>query len=126
MCILLAYMLPFIFCLPAYLIFSVNEKEVTENGVKEKIYVLDFSEFALRDNEFYFYVYFWVYFVIIKLFPCLLLTVITCWLIHTLKTANEKRDELQYNHYHDTLLCNSLSASRKKKLKRIDLSLIHI
>lgn len=119
----LAYVLPFIFCLPAYLIFSVNERNVLVNGVNETIYVLDFSRLAINNNELFFYIYFWLYFVIIKLVPCIILTVITVWLIHSIRKASEKRDELQYNNHtnhDDALLCATLNAAKKKKHKRID------
>lgn len=124
-CIILAYFLPFLFCLPAYLIFSVHEKLLTENGVKEIIYVLDFSKFALSNNELFFYIYFWIYFVIIKLVPCVILTVITCWLIRTLKIASERRIELKLKVFEpssngDATLCADTNSNKRKKHRRID------
>lgn len=127
-CILVAYILPFLFCLPAYLIFNVREQLVpTEHNGTERIYVLDFSTMALRNNEIFFYIYFWTYFVIIKLVPCVILTVITCWLIRTLKLASERRNMLKRKNYlpknennqENTLLCNN-EMIKKKKHRRID------
>lgn len=125
-CIILAYILPFIFCLPAYLVFSVHEKSVLVDDVEEKIYVLDFSQFALSNDELFFNLYFWTYFVIIKLVPCVILTVITCWLIRTLRMANVRRDELKLksyvpnNQHENMLLYVDGHYNRKKKNNRID------
>lgn len=118
----MAYVVPFLFCLPAYLIFSVNEITVVDNGVSEKMYVLDFSRLALRNNELFFYLYFWIYFVIIKLIPCIILTVITCWLIRKLKRASEKREELNMQSYNSesASLCVTMQMAKNRKARRID------
>ncbi len=131
-CITVAFLLPFVFCLPAYFVFSVQEKMSPDpaNG-SEKIYVLDFSQFALSNNELFFYLYFWLYFVIIKLVPCALLSVITCWLIRTLRRASERRDELKFRPSdvqgqdansggESTLLNSGSNARRRKRRNRID------
>ncbi|XP_065226059.1 G-protein coupled receptor dmsr-1-like [Planococcus citri] len=145
-CIMIAYLLPFIFCLPAYLIFDVTEHprfSVTESGENrtEKEYALDFSALALKNNEMFFYLYFWIYFVIIKLVPCVILTIITCWLIRTLRIASERRNMLKRKSYlapsHTTITSNNTVENsvihnhentslcpnevvRKKKHRRID------
>lgn len=141
---MVAYVLPFIFCLPAYLIFNVTERPFShenEDNSTEKAYALDFSALALKNNEFFFYLYFWVYFVIIKLVPCVILTVITCWLIRTLRIASERRNMLKRKNYlvptHATITSNNTmensvvhnhensllcanETTRKKKHRRID------
>lgn len=118
----MAYVMPFLFCLPAYLIFSVNEITVVENEVNEKIYVLDFSTLALSNDELFFYAYFWIYFVIIKLIPCIILTVITFWLIRTLKRASKRRDVLKLQDYkkENASLCATMQFTKSRKHRRID------
>lgn len=49
-------------------------------------------------NDNYLVFNFWMYAVVIKLIPCCILTVISCWLIKTLFTAKKRKENLRnYN-----------------------------
>jgi thiol:disulfide interchange protein len=50
---------------------------------------------AKEDDELLYYVNFWIYGIIIKLLPCVVLTVISCWLIKALYKANRRKQALK-------------------------------
>lgn len=93
-CFVLAYALPVLFCLPSYFIFDIKRYNIVEDGQLVSIYMVHLSRYAEQNDELYFIVYLWVYAVIIKLVPCVILTLITCWLIKTLRSASERRNVL--------------------------------
>lgn len=81
MAIKLSYILPFIICSPTFLVFEILETKVVENGAIATLYHLDLSPLARVNHELLYMVHLWTYAVIIKLLPCLILTVVTISLV---------------------------------------------
>lgn len=81
MAIKLSYILPFIICSPTFLVFEILETKVVENGGISTLYHLDLSPLARVNHELFYMVHLWTYAVIIKLLPCLILTVVTISLV---------------------------------------------
>lgn len=81
MAIKLSYILPFIICSPTFLVFEILETKVVENGDIATLYHLDLSPLARVNHELLYMVHLWTYAVIIKLLPCLILTVVTISLV---------------------------------------------
>lgn len=71
--------------LPMYLSLTINETTTTTAGSNRTIYYVASTEFQ-RHHET---IYFWIYSVIIKLLPCILLTFFTIKLIQVLLKAKK-------------------------------------
>lgn len=84
MAIKLSYILPFIICSPTFLVFEILETHVIENGGIATLYHLGLSPLARVNNELLYMIHLWTYAVIIKLLPCLILTVVTISLVSTM------------------------------------------
>ncbi|KAJ0174064.1 hypothetical protein K1T71_010210 [Dendrolimus kikuchii] len=93
--ILLSFALPPILCIPSYFVFTIH-KDFTfdkNESMPSKVYFVD-SDY---DGSLY-QINFWVHAVLIKLLPCVILTVISAWLIRTLyRTKNRKKILKGYN-----------------------------
>jgi len=74
--IISSFLLPLLVCSPSYMVFSVRETRVREKGGYISLYHLDLSDMAKENGEFLYVLNFWVYAVLIKLLPCLMLTII--------------------------------------------------
>lgn len=89
--ILLSFFLPPILCAPTYLVFNINEVKVYENSTQHVLYhvhtISDLDRTPYIAN-------FWFHGVVIKLLPCIVLTVISCWLIRALYSANRNKRRL--------------------------------
>lgn len=73
--------------------FKIKHTIITEDGENFTLYHTALSEIAKNPtfNTFSF----WLYAVLIKLLPCCLLTVISCWLIRTLFKAKKRKHILK-------------------------------
>lgn len=80
----LSYLLPFVICSPTFLVFEILETKVVENGTVATLYHLGLSTLARVNHELLYMVHLWTYAVIIKLLPCLILTVVTISLVSRL------------------------------------------
>ncbi|XP_026813221.1 sex peptide receptor-like [Rhopalosiphum maidis] len=87
----LSYLLPFIICSPTFLVFEILETKVVENGTVATLYHLGLSTIARVNHELLYMIHLWTYAVIIKLLPCLILTVVTISLINALSEASERK-----------------------------------
>ncbi|KAK2583470.1 hypothetical protein KPH14_009439 [Odynerus spinipes] len=87
---------PLIACAPSYFVFGIKKKIVYENGTTEVLYHVD-ADYS-RDKGFIYQLNFWVLGVVVKLLPCVILTVISCWLIRTLCRTKDRKQALKnYN-----------------------------
>ncbi|XP_037046567.1 sex peptide receptor isoform X2 [Bradysia coprophila] len=86
--ILVSFVISPILCMPTYFVFKVNEK--FNNATYSMTYLLDAEE-----DTWLYSVNFWVHSVIIKLLPCLVLTVISFILIRVLCQAAKRKVKLK-------------------------------
>ncbi|RZF39736.1 hypothetical protein LSTR_LSTR017299, partial [Laodelphax striatellus] len=118
-----AFLLPLLICAPSYLNFSIRSTKVLEKSGVVVLYHIDLSQVAKEDDGLLYIVNLWVYAVLIKLFPCLLLTVISYWLINVLYRVNRKKQELKGNTFNMTGTGAEASGAKPKldrAGKRID------
>ncbi|XP_022919804.1 G-protein coupled receptor dmsr-1 [Onthophagus taurus] len=112
--ICLSYVLPIILCIPTYFAFSIKGVQVEEDG---KFYVLYTSSISSNENFIIFNL--WTYAVVMKLFPCLILTVISAWLIKTLYKAKKRKKVLKsYNQIPKETVDSSGNIKKKSKAER--------
>ncbi|XP_076165870.1 G-protein coupled receptor dmsr-1 [Ptiloglossa arizonensis] len=112
---------PFFACAPSYLIFGIREQMLNENGTMEIAYLVD-TDFS-RNKDFFYQLNFWVLAVVVKLLPCLILTVISCWLIKALYRAKGRKQALKsYNQCRTTTTVGNGLVQRRpsKSEKRAD------
>ncbi|XP_040573094.1 G-protein coupled receptor dmsr-1 [Lepeophtheirus salmonis] len=91
----LAYVIPVFLCIPNYIATTINKK--TNQG--KVIYVLDWSDIATAHNKLLYRINIWLYTFILKLIPCIILTIITGWLIKALYKVEERSARLRSRHY---------------------------
>ncbi|XP_077293117.1 G-protein coupled receptor dmsr-1 [Arctopsyche grandis] len=84
--VLTSFLLPPLLCAPTYVIFHVHTTVVIENETPSLLYHVDTDYEGLL-----YHVNFWIHAVVIKLLPCLILTVISIWLINALYMANKRK-----------------------------------
>lgn len=95
--ICISYVLPMFLCSPSYFLSSIKDSVVSEDGKEHTLYYVHLSKFA-RENRSYFMFCLWTYSVVIKWFPCLILTIISYWLIRTLCQAARRKKVIRgYN-----------------------------
>ncbi|XP_050450405.1 G-protein coupled receptor dmsr-1-like [Cataglyphis hispanica] len=95
--LLCSFLAPFLACAPSYFVFGIKAKTVYENGTKEILYHVDTD--CSIDKGFLYQLNFWILSVVVKLLPCVLLTIIICWLIKALYRAKGRKQTLKsYNH----------------------------
>lgn len=75
-------------CIPNYFMYKVTEIQSNTS-----FYWIDFSDFA-KKHELYKSITFWIYGVIIKIAPCVLLTILSGCLIMTMHEASKRRQRL--------------------------------
>ncbi|XP_037962098.2 G-protein coupled receptor dmsr-1 [Plutella xylostella] len=91
--ILCSFLLPPVLCIPTYLVFDIHRAWVLEPGGLTVLYHVDSDE----EGRLY-QANFWVHGVIVKLLPCLILTVISVWLIREVYRANQHQKKIRvYN-----------------------------
>uniref|UniRef100_A0A8D8VW65 Sex peptide receptor n=2 Tax=Cacopsylla melanoneura TaxID=428564 RepID=A0A8D8VW65_9HEMI len=93
--VLVAYILPILICAPSYFVFSIQQVHIWEDGKLQSLYQLHLSKLAKENNGFIFSLHFWMYSVCIKLLPCLVLSVISYYLIGALRQASKRKHELK-------------------------------
>ncbi|XP_032683158.1 sex peptide receptor-like [Odontomachus brunneus] len=92
-----SFLAPFFACAPSYFVFGIKAQTVYENGTTEILYHVDVNYSV--DQGFLYQLNFWILGVIVKLLPCVLLTVIICWLIKALYRAKGRKQILKnYSH----------------------------
>ncbi|OWR46065.1 G-protein coupled receptor dmsr-1-like [Danaus plexippus] len=87
--IMTSFLLPPILCVPSYFVFTIHE-DYTFDRPPSKVYYVDSN----YDGKLY-QINFWVHAVVIKLLPCVILTVISAWLIRVLYRANSRKRALK-------------------------------
>lgn len=110
--LLIAYVLGPIVCVPLYLAIGVESKEewldssgkqverrdnissTCTNCTKATLYYVDFNEWAMKNNELHKKTNFWIYSVVIKLLPCVALTLLSTRLIIALLETKKRREAL--------------------------------
>ena len=75
--------------------FKIQATVVLENDEVIVLYHVGMSRVAKEHDEMLYFINFWIYGVIIKLLPCAILTVISCWLIKALYKANCRKRALK-------------------------------
>lgn len=110
-------MLPIVLCSPTYFAFEIKSTIVEENGEKFILYHTALSKIANNDNYLVFN--FWMYAVVIKLIPCLILTIISTWLIVTLYKA-KKRKQLLRGYDNCPMISGDGSKGKSKAERRAD------
>lgn len=96
--IAIAYVGSPILCMPLYLTFTIQERNMTNpQQVNETLtlYFLGTSELAKANNSLLENINFWTYSVVIKIIPCVALTILSFRLISALVQARERRDQLK-------------------------------
>lgn len=112
--LIVAYVICPVICIPLYLAVSVHEKHemldsigkrITKNSAidQEKnitesynmtLYYVQFNQWALDNDELNKKIIFWIYSVVIKLIPCLALTILSTRLIFALLETKKRRQNL--------------------------------
>ncbi|CAG9863984.1 unnamed protein product [Phyllotreta striolata] len=90
----ISYILPLFLCIPSYYIFEISSVDIRENEQKFTLYHTDLKE-TLKSDKTLLKLNFWLFAVLIKLLPCVILTLISVWLIRTLFNARKKRQVLR-------------------------------
>ncbi|XP_067002348.1 G-protein coupled receptor dmsr-1 [Anabrus simplex] len=93
--IAISYTLPMVVCIPSYLVFSIKATSIMEDNQPVVLYHVGLSSVAEDDDELLHNINFWVYAVVVKLLPCAILTVISCWLVKALYRANQRKQALK-------------------------------
>ncbi|GJQ66279.1 hypothetical protein Trydic_g4328 [Trypoxylus dichotomus] len=115
--IFLSYILPILLCSPTYFAFEIKSTVVEENG---KVFILYHTALSMiSNNDNYLVFNFWMYAVVIKLIPCLTLTVISTWLIKTLCKA-KKRKQILKAYDNCPLKSGDISKGKTKAERRAD------
>nr|CAD7260610.1 unnamed protein product [Timema shepardi] len=93
--IVLSYTAPVLVCSPSYFVFQVRETRIVEDNKEVLLYHVETSDVARENDGILFTANFWMYSVVVKLLPCLVLTILSCWLIQALYKANKRKQELK-------------------------------
>ncbi|XP_054164377.1 G-protein coupled receptor dmsr-1-like [Oppia nitens] len=91
--ILCAYLFVPISCLPLFLSFTISDFAL-EDKPNQTFFKVDFSSIAVQNNELLQKLNFWVFSVLLKLIPCVLLTILSLALIRVLVEANKRKQRL--------------------------------
>lgn len=95
-----AYILIPIISIPLYLSFAIHEDMVFDGmlGRNKTVHLVSFSKLSLKNNGLLKDINFWVYSVMMKLVPCILLTYLSFALIQVVVKADKRRQQLKANH----------------------------
>lgn len=91
--ILCAYVFPFFLTIPNYLAMTI--KTNVPKGTNATTYLLNWSEMANANDKLLYRANIWLYSFILKLVPCIVLTLITGFLIRVLYKAEERSARLK-------------------------------
>ncbi|XP_064109529.1 G-protein coupled receptor dmsr-1-like [Macrobrachium nipponense] len=90
MAVLVAYVISPILSVPNYLMYSIHQQY--DKRRNESLYLVDFSERA--KNGPLQTIHFWLYSVIIKILPCILLTILIMLIIRAMYIAKRRKENL--------------------------------
>ncbi|CAH0713261.1 unnamed protein product, partial [Brenthis ino] len=111
--IISSFLLPPVLCIPSYFVFTIHE-DFTLDRSPSKVYYVDSN----YDGSLY-QINFWVHAVVIKLLPCVILTVISAWLIRVLYRTNSRKKALKgYSACRDTVVNGNGNVFTRKTTKR--------
>lgn len=105
-------LLPIGICIPSYFMFGIQSTILYENGEYHELYHLDLSDLAKAHNELLYVFNVWLYAVVLKLIPCIILAIISVALIKALHSTTQRREKLQN-------FTNNLNTKKNAKLRRI-------
>ena len=108
---LLTYILTPLISIPLYLSFSVHENViVSENHGNFTTHQVGLSHLSNRSDGLLKNINFWVYSVVMKLVPCILLTYLSLALIRVVVRADKRRQRLRANQNHNVPLNTSVNS----------------
>ncbi|CAG9795782.1 unnamed protein product [Diatraea saccharalis] len=125
--IFISFILPPVLCIPSYFVFTIHKVFTVDKDFKDstpvKVYYVDSDH-----NGTLYQINFWVHAVLIKLLPCVILTLISAWLIRALYRANNRKKALKgYSACQNTAIVNGRrniftrkSTKRSKAERRTD------
>ncbi|KAG5884783.1 hypothetical protein JTB14_031406 [Gonioctena quinquepunctata] len=90
----ICYILPIFLCIPNYYIFEITFIDIEEDGNIFTLYHTSLTENVNSDKTLL-KMNFWFFAVFMKLLPCVILTIISCWLIKTLFNAKKRKQVLR-------------------------------
>lgn len=92
-----SYVLPIFICIPSYFFTTITRSVVVENGKNYTLYHVHLSHFAANNKDYFFFVL-WTYSIVIKWFPCFILTILSYCLVKTLYQAAKRKQVIRgYN-----------------------------
>lgn len=101
--ILIAYIGSPILCLPQFFSFTIKEANESAGRAHSAnatsnvtLYTVGYSDLAQANGRFLQNANFWTYSVVIKIIPCITLTILSIQLIRALISARERRDKLKH------------------------------
>jgi len=104
------FILPLFLCIPQYATFKIASKQIVENGVFYTLYWVELTE-LVNQHKALLKVCFWIYSIFLKLLPCVILIIISVWLIRTLFKAKKGRQVLK--GYDSNLLTSNGSDNKR-------------
>ncbi|KAH1007259.1 G-protein coupled receptor dmsr-1-like [Dendroctonus ponderosae] len=111
-----SYVLPFLLCLPQYATFKIESIKIKELGVIYTLYRVGLSD-IVENYKPLLKVNFWTYSIFLKLLPCVILIVISLWLIRTLFKAKRGRRVLK-SYDSNLLMANEQNAKKQSKYEK--------
>ncbi|KAL1502261.1 hypothetical protein ABEB36_007427 [Hypothenemus hampei] len=111
-----SFILPLFLCLPQFTVFKVRSLDIEEKNLTYTVYKVDLSDVVNR-HKFLLKVCFWFYSIFLKLLPCVILIVISMWLIRTLFRAKKGRQVLK-SYDNNMLISNGKDAKKHTKYER--------
>ncbi|CAL7949916.1 unnamed protein product [Xylocopa violacea] len=112
-----SFLAPFVACAPSFFVFGIRKRTMNANGTMEVVYTVD-ADYS-QHKDFFYQLNFWVLGVVVKLLPCVILTVISCWLIKALYRAKGRKQALKnYNQCANTFVGNGLVPKRPSKSEK--------
>ncbi|CAG9854495.1 unnamed protein product [Phyllotreta striolata] len=118
--ICICYVLPLFLCIPSYYIFEISSIDIKENEQDFTLYHTDLKE-ELKSDKTLLKINFWLFAVLIKLLPCIILTIISVWLLRTLFNAKKRRQVLRgYDSFPLTVGGKEVKRRSNKSERRSD------
>lgn len=105
-------LVPVVICTPSYFMFGIQSTVLLEKGEFLELYHLDLSDLAKAHNELLYIGNLWLYAVVIKLLPCIILAIISLALIKALHSTTTRKEKLQN-------FTANLNSKKNAKLRRI-------
>ncbi|CAH1129876.1 unnamed protein product [Ceutorhynchus assimilis] len=112
--IIICYLLPIFLCLPQYITFKIETICLEEDSILYTLYRVGLSD-IVEKHKALLKVNFWIYSIFLKISPCVILIVISIWLIRTLFKATKGRQVLKG---YDNILPGRESNKKLSKYER--------